>query len=44
MTAADITAGKGINMTRDIGITPLNFAEALNGDVGPFLMQTAPDS
>jgi hypothetical protein len=42
VTAADITAGKGINMTRDIGLTPLNFAEALNGDVGPFLVQTAP--
>lgn len=42
VTAADITAGKGMNMTRDIGLTPLNFAEALNGDVGPFLVQTAP--
>jgi hypothetical protein len=42
VTAADITAGKGLNMTRDIGLTPLNFAEALNGDVGPFLAQTAP--
>ena len=41
VTAADITSGKGINMTRDIGLTPLNFAEALNGDVGPFLIQTA---
>jgi len=39
-TAADVA--KGIRFTRDIGLTPLNFAEALNGDVGPFLVQTAP--
>ena len=39
-TAADVA--KGIRFTRDIGLTPLNFAEALGGDVGPFLVQTAP--
>ena len=39
-TAADVA--KGLRFTRDIGLTPLNFAEALNGDVGPFLVQTAP--
>jgi hypothetical protein len=41
VTAADIAGGKGLNMTRDIGVATLNFNAVLNGDVGPFLVQTA---
>jgi hypothetical protein len=42
VTADDIAAGKGLSLTRDIGVATQNFANVLNGDVGPFLIQTAP--
>ena len=42
VTAADLAAGKGLNMTRDLGVATANFTNVLNGDVGPFLIQTAP--
>ena len=42
VTAADLAAGKGLNMTRDLGVATANFTNVLNGDVGPFLVQTAP--
>jgi hypothetical protein len=42
VTADDIAAGKGLNMTRDLGVATANFAAVLSGDVGPFLVQTLP--
>ena len=41
VTAADITAGKGLKFTADIGAaSPLAFTLALNGNIGPFLKPT----
>jgi len=42
VTADDIAAGKGLNMTRDLGVATANFTNVLSGDVGPFLIQTDP--
>lgn len=42
VTADDVTSGKGINYTRDIGVATLNFTGALEGDIGPFLRQVTP--
>ncbi len=36
-----VASGGGINMTRDISPIPGNFAAALNGDVGPFLVPSS---
>lgn len=33
---------RAINMTRDIGVTPLAFQEALTSDIGPFLIAVTP--
>ena len=42
VTADDIAAGKGLSLTRDLGVAAQNFTNVLSGDVGPFLIQTAP--
>ena len=42
VTADDIAAGKGLSLTRDLGVAAQNFTNVLSGDVGPFLIQTLP--
>ena len=42
VTADDIAAGKGLSLTRDLGVATQNFTNVLSGDVGPFLIQTLP--